>query len=603
VNLTALEPQALEIIKRYDEPRAAMLPLLWLVQTNVGHIPSEAECWVGGLLGVALSHVREVVSFYSMFRTREAGRHELRVCTSLPCMLRGAGDVLAQIEERLHIRPGETTPDGELTLTEVECLCACEIAPAGQLDEQFVGPLDRATIDAIEGDAVAPYTGSARIDEAHPFVSTDGPVISTRFRNTGGTWWDAYIADGGYVAARKALSSMTSSQIVDEVSRANLRGLGGAGFPTGRKWSFIPKASLKPRYLVVNADEGEPGTFKDRYILERDPHALLEGMIIAAYAIGSHKAYVYIRGEYFRPAERFARAVAEAYERGWLGKNIQGRGFDLDVVVHRGAGAYICGEETALLTSIEGGKGFPKLKPPFPAISGLFQCPTIVNNVETLACVPFILREGADRFAALGTPKQGGTRLFSLCGRVNRPGLYEAPVGITLRELIDRHAQGVRRGHTLKAVIPGGISAKVLTAEEIDVAMDFDSLQAAGTMAGSGGVIVMDDSASMIEALQSAAKFFAHESCGQCSPCREGTGWIHRIMRRIARGEGRLHDLDDLLAIARAMEGKTICVFADAAAWPVQSYITKFRAEFEEHITTRRGAETTHVDEARACPP
>ena len=603
MNLTALEPQALEIIKRYDEPRAAMLPLLWLVQTNVGHIPSEAECWVGGLLGVALSHVREVVSFYSMFRTREAGRHELRVCTSLPCMLRGAGDVLAQIEERLHIRPRETTPDGELTLTEVECLCACEIAPAGQLDEQFVGPLDRATIDAIEGDAVAPYTGSARIDEAHPFVSTDGPVISTRFRNTGGTWWDAYIADGGYVAARKALSSMTSSQIVDEVSKANLRGLGGAGFPTGRKWSFIPKASLKPRYLVVNADEGEPGTFKDRYILERDPHALLEGMIIAAYAIGSHKAYVYIRGEYFRPAERFARAVAEAYERGWLGKNIQGRGFDLDVVIHRGAGAYICGEETALLTSIEGGKGFPKLKPPFPAISGLFQCPTIVNNVETLACVPFILREGADRFAALGTPKQGGTRLFSLCGRVNRPGLYEAPVGITLRELIDRHAQGVRRGHTLKAVIPGGISAKVLTAEEIDVAMDFDSLQAAGTMAGSGGVIVMDDSASMIEALQSAAKFFAHESCGQCSPCREGTGWIHRIMRRIARGEGRLHDLDDLLAIARAMEGKTICVFADAAAWPVQSYITKFRAEFEEHITTRRGAETTHVDEARACPP
>ena len=603
MNLTALEPQALEIIKRYDEPRAAMLPLLWLVQTNVGHIPSEAECWVGGLLGVALSHVREVVSFYSMFRTREAGRHELRVCTSLPCMLRGAGDVLAQIEERLHIRPGETTPDGELTLTEVECLCACEIAPAGQLDEQFVGPLDRATIDAIESDAVAPYTGSARIDEAHPFVSTDGPVISTRFRNTGGTWWDAYIADGGYVAARKALSSMTSSQIVDEVSKANLRGLGGAGFPTGRKWSFIPKASLKPRYLVVNADEGEPGTFKDRYILERDPHALLEGMIIAAYAIGSHKAYVYIRGEYFRPAERFARAVAEAYERGWLGKNIQGRGFDLDVVIHRGAGAYICGEETALLTSIEGGKGFPKLKPPFPAISGLFQCPTIVNNVETLACVPFILREGADRFAALGTPKQGGTRLFSLCGRVNRPGLYEAPVGITLRELIDRHAQGVRRGHTLKAVIPGGISAKVLTAEEIDVAMDFDSLLAAGTMAGSGGVIVMDDSASMIEALQSAAKFFAHESCGQCSPCREGTGWIHRIMRRIARGEGRLHDLDDLLAIARAMEGKTICVFADAAAWPVQSYITKFRAEFEEHITTRRGAETTHVDEARACPP
>jgi NADH-quinone oxidoreductase subunit F len=379
---------------------------------------------------------------------------------------------------------------------------------------------------------------------------------------------------------------MTPAQIIEEVSRANLRGLGGAGFPAGRKWSFIPKASPKPKYLVVNGDEGEPGTFKDRYILERDPHALLEGMVIAAYTIGSHKAYVYIRGEYFRSARRFGRAVEEAYANGWLGKNIQGSGFDLDVVIHRGAGAYICGEETALLTSLEGGKGFPKLKPPFPAISGLFQCPTIVNNVETLACVPFIVREGAERFAELGALRQGGTRLFSVSGHVNRPGLYEAPVGVTLRELIDNYAEGVLGGRKLKAVIPGGISAKVLTADEIDVRMDFDSLMAAGTMAGSGGVIVMDDTTCMLEALRSAAKFFAHESCGQCSPCREGTGWVHRIVRRISEGGGRLQDLDDLLAIARDMEGKTICVFADAAAWPVQSYITKFRAEFEEHIRT-----------------
>jgi NADH-quinone oxidoreductase subunit F len=349
---------------------------------------------------------------------------------------------------------------------------------------------------------------------------------------------------------------------------------------------------------VVNADEGEPGTFKDRYILERDPHALVEGVIIAAKAIGSHKAYVYIRGEYFRPAQRFERAVNEAYARGWLGTNIQGSGFDLDVVVHRGAGAYICGEETALLTSLEGGKGYPRLKPPFPAISGLFQSPTIVNNVETLACVPFILREGAERFAALGTEKQGGTRLFSVCGHVTRPGLYEAPVGVTLRELIDTYAQGARSGRTLKAVIPGGISAKVLTASEIDVRMDFDSLMAAGTMAGSGGVIVMDDTTCMVEALQSATKFFAHESCGQCSPCREGTGWVHRIMRRIAAGRGRPEDLDELLAIARDMEGKTICVFADAAAWPVQSYIAKFRSEFEEHIATGK---CVRRDEAAAC--
>jgi len=602
VNLAALEGQAREIIQRYDEPRAAVLPLLWLVQGNVGHISSEAEFWVGSLVGVAVSHVREVVSFYSMFRTKPAGRRELRVCTSLPCLLRGAEGVLAQLEDRLKIRPGETTPDGELTLTEVECLCACEIAPMAQLDEQFVGPLNQeaGTLEAILQEAVRARSSLDRTHEGQPYVSTDGPVISTRFTDTEGTWWDAYVAGGGYLAAKKALTSMSPAQIIDEVSRSNLRGLGGAGFPSARKWSFIPKASPKPKYLVVNADEGEPGTFKDRYILERDPHALLEGMIIAACAFGSHKAYVYIRGEYVRPTQRFSRAVEEAYARGWLGKNIQGSGFDLDVVIHRGAGAYICGEETALLTSLEGGKGFPKLKPPFPAISGLFQCPTIVNNVETLACVPFILREGAERFAGLGTPTQGGTRLFSVSGHVNRPGLYEASVGVTLRELIDTHAQGVSGGRKLKAVIPGGISAKVLTAEEIDVRMDFDSLMAVDTMAGSAGVIVMDETTCMVEALRSAAKFFAHESCGQCSPCREGTGWIHRIMCRISEGRGRLQDLDELLGIARDMEGKTICVFADAAAWPVQSYITKFRAEFEEHIRTGR---CVRHSEAAACPP
>ena len=272
-----------------------------------------------------------------------------------------------------------------------------------------------------------------------------------------------------------------------------------------------------------------------------------------------------------------------------MGKDIQGTGFDLDVVIHRGAGAYICGEETALLTSLEGGKGFPKLKPPFPAISGLFQCPTIVNNVETLACVPFIMRNGAEQFAGIGTERQGGTRLFCVSGHVVRPGVYEEPVSITLRELIEL-AGGVRDGNDLKAVIPGGISAKILTADEIDVGMDFDSLLAAGSMAGSGGVIVMDETTCMIEALDSAAKFFADESCGQCSPCREGTGWVHRILQRIVEGKGTMQDLDDLLAIAGDMEGNTICVFADAAAWPIQSYIAKFRGEFEEYIRSGRGA-------------
>ena len=597
MNLADLEGKAQEILRRYEYPKAAMLPLLWLVQENQGYVSPESEAWVGRLLGVTVSHVREVVSFYNMFHSKPVGRRELRVCTSLPCLLRGGQDLLDRIKESLQISPGETTPGREVTLTEVECLCACEMAPMAQLDERFVGPLKGEAIDTLLRDALLEPGKPESSPEPDPYICSDGPVLSTRFKNVAGTWFETYVADNGYLAARKALTSMTPEQVIGEVSNAKLRGLGGAGFPAGRKWSFVPKGTTKPKYLVVNADEGEPGTFKDRYIMERDPHALLEGMLIAAYAIGSHKAYVYIRGEYFRSAQRLERAIGEAYSQGWLGKNIQGSGFDLDVVIHRGAGAYICGEETALLTSLEGGKGFPRLKPPFPAISGLFSCPTIVNNVETLACVPFILRNGAERFAGIGSASQGGTRLFCVSGHVVQPGVYEVSVGVTLRDLIQR-AGGMRNGNKLKGVIPGGISAKILRADEIDVAMDFESLSAAGSMAGSGGVIIIDETACMMEVLESAARFFADESCGQCSPCREGTGWIHRIVRRIAEGRGELQDLDDLLAIAGDMEGKTICVFADAAAWPVQSYITKFRDEFEAGIRTGRKARSR---EAATC--
>ncbi|MFP6614429.1 MAG: NADH-quinone oxidoreductase subunit NuoF [Pirellulales bacterium] len=592
-----LEAKAQEIVRRYEEPRAAMLPLLWLIQENLGYVSPEAEAWVGRILDVARSQVREAVTFYNMFHTKPVGRRELRVCTSLPCLLRGADDLMDQIKEGLKVSPGETTPGEEVTLTEVECLCACEMSPMAQLDERFVGPLEGKNVDLIVRDALTEPGRPDLTPEPEPYICADGPVLSCRFKDPDGTWLEDYVADDGYVAAGKVLTSMTPQEVIDDVSSANLRGLGGAGFPAGRKWSFVPKETDKPKFLVVNADEGEPGTFKDRYIMERDPHALLEGVIIAAYAIGSHKAYVYIRGEYFQSAKRLQRAVDEAYRHGWLGNNIQETGFDLDVVIHRGAGAYICGEETALLTSLEGGKGFPRLKPPFPAISGLFGCPTIVNNVETLACVPFIFRNGAEHFAGIGTAKQGGTRLFCVSGHVARPGVYEEPVGVTLRELIEK-AGGVRDGNELKAVIPGGISAKILTADEIDVAMDFDSLLAAGSMAGSGGIIVMDETTCMVEALGSAAKFFAEESCGQCSPCREGTGWVHRIIDRILEGKGSLRDLDELLAIAGDMEGMTICVFADAAAWPVQSYIAKFRDEFEEYIRTSGNAEKEVVARA-----
>jgi len=584
MDLDSLREQAQEIIAKYERKQAAMLPVLRLVQERLGCVSTEAETWVGQLLDVAPVHVHEVVTFYTFYHQQPVGAYHIQVCRNIACALRGAEGCLASISERLGIKPGETTKDGRFTLSAVECLCACETAPVMQVNDQYVGPITAQVIDTLlkqpEQLTTAPlmFQGTPGLPE---------PVLSTRFSVERSEQLDTYVRDGGYEAAKKALTQMTPDAVIAEVTKSNLRGLGGAGFPTGKKWSFIPKDSPKPKFLVVNADEGEPGTVKDRYIITKDPHRLIEGMLIASYATGARKAYIYIRGEYAAPAAILQRAVDEARAHGMLGKKIFGTAHDLDIVVHRGAGAYICGEESALLESLEGKKGFPRLRPPFPAISGLFASPTVINNVETLACVPMIIGKGADWFVKLGFGKAGGTRLFSVSGHVKKPGLYEASHGITLRQLIEASG-GVPEGRRLKAVIPGGISAKILRADEADVRMDFDSLLAAGTMAGSAGVIVMDDSTCMAQALWYASKFFAHESCGQCSPCREGTGWIFKIIDRIMQGRGRPQDLDVLLAAAGNMEGRTICVFADAAAWPVQSYITKFRSEFEHHIREGR---------------
>ena len=413
-------------------------------------------------------------------------------------------------------------------------------------------------------------------------------VLSKYFNTPNSHTLDFYLSHGGYEAAKKALGTMKPAEVTDVVKRANLRGRGGAAFSAGKKWSFIPKDSTKPKFLVVNADESEPATFKDKYILCFDPHQLLEGMIIACHAFDAHKAYVYMRGEYVFPYKRLTAAVQEAYQKGYLGKNIMGLGFDLDVVVHRGAGAYICGEESALLESLEGKKGFPRLRPPFPTVAGLFGCPTVINNVETISWVGPIISKGPEWFMSLGIPTDGGNRLFSVSGHVSKPGVYELPANIALRSLIYDHAGGIRGGKKLKAVVPGGISAAVLTADEIDISMDVDSLKAAGTMIGSAGVIVMDEDTCMVSALQSASHFFAHESCGQCSPCREGTGWVEKIVNRIVHGQGRPKDLDNLLAIAGNMCGTTICALGDAAATPVLSYIAKFRQEFEFHVKEGR---------------
>jgi NADH-quinone oxidoreductase subunit F len=399
-----------------------------------------------------------------------------------------------------------------------------------------------------------------------------------------------YEAGGGYEALRGALRSGSPEKVVDEVKKSGLRGRGGAGFPTGLKWSFMPKDSPKPRYLICNADESEPGTFKDRVLLEKDPHLVLEGCLISAYAMGARAAFIYIRGEYVLASRILERAIEEAYAKRYAGRNVLGSGFDCDLILHVGAGAYICGEETSLMSSLEGNRGYPRLKPPFPAQAGLWGCPTTINNVETLANVPFIVERGASWFLSIGKPpKNTGPKLYALSGHVKRPGVYEAPLGLALRELIRDLGGGMLRDdRPLKAVIPGGSSVPVLTADECDVDLDFDSLAAKGSMLGSAGVIVMDSSTCMVKAIERVAHFYAHESCGQCTPCREGCGWMERILSRIERGEGRQEDMDLLLDVSSNILGNTICPLGDAAAMPVASFVTKFRPEFQHHVTHKK---------------
>jgi len=410
------------------------------------------------------------------------------------------------------------------------------------------------------------------------------PILSKNWHIPGQHTLAVARNNGAYGTLEK-LFKMSPSAVIDEVKNSGLRGRGGAGFSAGIKWGFIPKDNKKPVYLVNNFDESEPGTFKDRSIAEKDPHMMIEGMIIAAYAIGARTAYIYIRGEYYRPWVRIEAAIKEAYDAGFLGKNILGSGFDCDIHTHRGAGAYICGEETALLSSLEGGRGYPRIKPPFPAIAGLWGCPTIVNNAETLSNLPFILEKGAAAYKKYGTEKSSGTKLISASGHIHKPGVYEIEMGLPIQTFINEYCGGVWKGRRLKGMVPGGSSFAVLTAAEAaKTNLDFESCAAAGTSLGSGGFYVMDETTCMVEMMANTAKFYAHESCGQCTPCREGTGWVKKIVTRIEGGQGRPQDLELLDNLAKNMMGRTICVFAEALAMPLLAYIAKFRGEFEEHI-------------------
>ena len=394
-----------------------------------------------------------------------------------------------------------------------------------------------------------------------------------------------YERAGGYEALRKVVGKVPPAEITETVKKSGLRGRGGAGFPTGVKWGFLPKDYQGPKYLCCNADESEPGTFKDRQLIERDPHQMIEGMLIACYAIGVETAYIYIRGEFVLGAQILERALAEARTARYLGHNILGTGTSIHIWVHRGAGAYICGEETALLESLEGKRGLPRVKPPFPATHGLYNKPTVVNNVETLANLPHIINRGAEWFAAIGSPpKSSGTRIFCVSGHVKRPGNFEVPMGITLRELIFEHAGGMRSDKPLKGIIPGGASASFFTPEHLDVKLDFESVAQAGSMLGSGGVTVMEEGTNMVWAALRLMEFFYHESCGKCTPCREGSSWLVQTMRRIVDGRGRKSDLETLVELCQNIAGRTVCAFGDAEVAPIMSTLKYWRHEYEELI-------------------
>lgn len=413
------------------------------------------------------------------------------------------------------------------------------------------------------------------------------PVLTRNIHQPESEKISTYLSNGGYQAVRMAFDHSPVT-IIEMVKRSGLRGRGGAGFPAGQKWGFMPQGRDIPKIVAVNTDEGEPGTFKDREIVECDPHQIIEGVIIAAYAVGASRAYVYIRGEFFLGVKRWIKAIADAYEYGYLGKDILRSGFDLDMSVHRGAGAYICGEETAMLESLEGKAGNPRLKPPYPAQIGLFNLPTLVHNIETLACIPHIIERGPEWFASIGTEESKGPKIFSISGHVNKPGNYELPLGISLAEIIYDYAGGILNDHKLKAIIPGGASTPIITRENVDVKMAFETLKEVGSELGTGAIIVMDETTCMVEVARRLTKFFAHESCGRCTPCRIGSRRLYEILNRIEKGQGKKDDIELTLEIANGIDGITFCPMGAALVNPARSAIRHFRDEFEYHIEHKR---------------
>ncbi len=579
-----------------EQKRSASLPLLHLWQEHFGFISDEGVTWIAAKLGLEPINILELVTFYPMFRQAPAGRKHFRVCRTLSCAMAGAYPLMEKLAgltkiDRHHQGTGMHNPvsvskDGEYSIEFVECLASCGTAPVCMVDDELRENMQPENAREL----LTPH--SSPVTHHSPCPLERRLIFENIGREDYSTDIDCYLRHGGYEQLKAAVK-MSRADIVNEVKSSGLRGRGGAGFPCGVKWSFIKPDEKKPVYLICNADESEPGTFKDRYIIHQDPHQLLEGMLISCFALNVHTAYIYIRGEFPEGAKILERAIEEARAKHLLGRNLLGTGFDVEFYVHRGAGAYICGEETGLIESLEGKRAYPRIKPPyFPAVLGLYMCPTIVNNVETLCHVKHIIQMGGAEYARIGRPNNTGTRVVCVSGDVVRPGYFEIEVGaLTMGQVINELAGGPKPGRKIKAVIPGGSSAKVLRADERfklkdgevsldEIPMDFDSLAAAGSMAGSGGVIVLDDSRDMVWALNNINEFYAHESCGQCTPCREGSLWMKKITDRMLLGGGVTQDPATLKNVADNIAGRTICAFGEACAWPTQSFLEKFPDEF-----------------------
>jgi NADH-quinone oxidoreductase subunit F len=574
----------------YPVKRSALIPMLMYAQDEYGYITDDLIHEIARRLDLHPVQVQETLEYYSMLHRKPIGKHHVQVCTNVACMLRGGTELLEHAKKRLEIGNRETTQDGIFSLEEVECIGACTGAPALQVNYDFYENVTARNFDRLieeldkgQHPAPVPITSGA----LHERNKLETPLISKRFGIPDSRKIDVALQLGAYQALDKALKQFTPDQLIDEVKKSNLRGRGGAGFSTGMKWSFVPKNPPKPKYVICNADESEPGTCKDRPLMEMDPHQLIEGIIIAGRAIDAHRGFIYIRGEYRYVLEIVETAIEEAYSRGYLGKNILGSGFDFDLLIHTGAGAYECGEESALMESLEGKRGNPRIKPPFPAVVGLYGCPTIINNVETLSSVPAIILEGGETYANRGTPKNGGTRLLCVSGHVNKPGIYEIPLGMNMKKFLEEVAGGVRGGKKLKAIIPGGSSCPVFKADEIDIAMDYDTVAKAGSMLGSGGMVVIDEDTCMVDMARRIMHFYAHESCGWCIPCREGTAWLQKTLDRFHAGYGRPEDIGLIGDLASNMLGRTFCPLGDAAAMPTISIVKKFRNEFEDHLQGR----------------